>query len=410
MLQELAAGNAAKTGFQTRMLTRLVQHGARHLLRWQPAGSVMVELPTGQKIRFGSASREGEPQLRLHNYRLLGAALQRGTIGFADAYIDGDIECSDLVSLFQFFVRNIDRFEKAGGGLFRARLRDRIAHYARRNSRRGSRRNISEHYDLGNDFYRLWLDSGMNYSSGLYAGGNMSLEAAQEAKLDLVLDCLDLSGGETILEIGCGWGDFARQAASAHNAKVTGLTLSREQQAYARNITAREGLSRLCEFRLQDYRDAGGQFDRLVSIEMIEAVGEENWPLYFQTLHDRLRPGGTAAIQAITISERRFKRYRRKADFIQRYIFPGGMLPTPKAIAHQATQAGLVLERVERFGPCYARTLREWRRRFESAWPQIAALGFDESFRRKWRYYLAYCEAGFEEGVLDVGIYKLRKP
>jgi cyclopropane-fatty-acyl-phospholipid synthase len=410
MLQELTAGKSAHRNIITRVLTPIVKAGASHLLRWKPEGSITVELPTGQKIRFGHASAQGEPHLKLNNYRLLDKALRRGTIGFAEAYMDGDVECSDPTALFRFFLKNVERLEDSSKGLFRTRISDRIGHLTRRNTRGGSRRNISEHYDLGNSFYRLWLDTHMNYSSGYFAGGSVtSLEDAQEAKLDLLLSMLDLSGGEHILEVGCGWGGFARRAAKDHGATVSGVTLSHEQLAHAREQASQEGLSERCDFSLRDYRDVSGHYDHIVSIEMIEAVGEENWPLYFQILNDRLKPQGTAVIQSITINEKRFETYRRKADFIQRYIFPGGMLPTRSRIEYHADQAGLKLERTETFGPCYARTVQHWRQRFEAAWPQISKLGFDEQFRRKWRYYLAYCEAGFLEGMVDVGVYKLRK-
>lgn len=410
MIQELTAGRRPRGGYVARTLTPIVERGAHRLLRWTPTGSILVELPTGRQWRFGRPGGAGEPVLKLRNYRVLGKALRRGAIGFAESYIDGDIECDDLTGLMRFFLQNIERFEGTGRGLFRARIADRLAHRRRRNTRRGSRRNISEHYDLGNDFYRLWLDESMNYSSGFFgAATDRSLEEAQIAKLDLALDTLGPANGADILEIGCGWGAFARHAARRHGASVTGLTLSYEQLAHARRQAARDGLGERCAFRLQDYRDAGGRFDHIVSIEMIEAVGEENWPRYFQVLRDRLKPNGSAVIQAITIDERRFERYRSKADFIQRYIFPGGMLPTPSLIGRHAADAGLVIDRVETFGPSYARTLREWRDRFETAWPRIAELGFDESFRRKWRYYLAYCEAGFLEGAIDVGIYRLRR-
>ncbi|MDH3579819.1 MAG: cyclopropane-fatty-acyl-phospholipid synthase family protein [Hyphomicrobiales bacterium] len=409
MIHELTAGRARQLGLVTRALTPIVKGGARRLLKWRPEGSVTVQLPTGQKIRFGQPGQTAEAELRLHNYGLLAKALRRGTIGVADAYIDGDVECPDLTALFRFFLTNVDKFEQAGGGLFRARMADRVAHLFRRNTHRGSRRNISEHYDLGNDFYRLWLDRDMNYSSALYTRGGASLEEAQRAKLDLILDFLELAGGESVLEIGCGWGAFARRAAARHGARVTGVTLSHEQLAHARRQAALHGLDDRCAFRLQDYRDVTGHYDRIVSIEMVEAVGEENWRRYFDIVHDRLKPGSTAAIQSITIDERRFEKYRRKADFIQRYIFPGGMLPTPERLARHAGRAGLSVDRVETFGACYARTLGAWQTRFETAWPDIAKLGFDERFCRKWRYYLAYCEAGFAEGAIDVGVYRLRK-
>lgn len=410
MLQELTAGTQSRRATLNRILTPIVKRGARQMLRWRPTGSVLAELPTGQQLRFGNAGTAGEPHLRLNNYNVLSKSLRRGSIGFAEAYIDGDIDCSDLVGLFRFFLQNRNRLEDAGRGLFKARMIDRMAHLVRRNSRRGSRRNIVEHYDLGNDFYRAWLDPEMAYSSGLYADGARSLEDAQRAKFDLVLEFLDPKHGGEILEIGSGWGALARHIATNANANVTGITLSDEQLALSRAVAADEALGASCRFRLQDYRDVQGRFDHIVSIEMIEAVGEENWPRYFSVLHDRLKPGGAAVLQAITIDETRFGAYRRKADFIQRFVFPGGMLPTVSAIQEQGKKAGLVMDRQRQFGACYAQTLREWRRRFEAQWPYIASLGFDERFRRRWLYYLAYCEAGFLENVIDVGLYRLRRP
>lgn len=409
MIQDLTAGGAARAGLITRVLTPIIRGSGRRMLSWEPAGSIMLELPNGQRVRFGVQSAAHEPVLKLNNYGVIAKSLRRGGIGFAEAYIDGDFDCSDLTGVFRFFVQNRDRLDDTGGLLFKARLPDRIAHRIRRNSLKGSRRNISEHYDLGNDFYRLWLDEGMNYSSGLYRNESECLEDAQSAKIDLVLDALELAGRERVLEIGCGWGGLARRIVEAKGASIVGLTLSHEQLAFARDQARAAGVAEKCDFRLQDYRNASGLYDRIVSVEMIEAVGEENWPHYFQTLRDRLKPGGSAVIQAITMEERRFEKYRRKADFIQRYIFPGGMLLTETVIATHADRAGMTFERVENFGQSYALTLREWRRRFEEAWPQVEALGFGETFRRKWLYYLAYCEAGFLDEVIDVGVYRLRK-
>lgn len=409
MIQDLTAGGSARAGLITRVLTPIIRGSGRRMLRWEPAGSIMLELPNGQRVRFGVQSAAHEPVLKLNNYGVIAKSLRRGGIGFAEAYIDGDFDCSDLTGVFRFFLQNRDRLDDTGGLLFKARLPDRIAHRIRRNSLKGSRRNISEHYDLGNDFYRLWLDEGMNYSSGLYRNERDSLEDAQSAKIDLVLDALELAGGERVLEIGCGWGGLASRIVEAKGASIVGLTLSHEQLAFARDQARAAGVAEKCDFRLQDYRNASGLYDRIVSVEMIEAVGEENWPHYFRTLRNRLKPDGSAVIQAITMEERRFEKYRRKADFIQRYIFPGGMLLTETVIATHADRAGMTFERVENFGQSYALTLREWRRRFEEAWPQVEALGFGETFRRKWLYYLAYCEAGFLDEVIDVGVYRLRK-
>ena len=249
----------------------------------------------------------------------------------------------------------------------------------------------------------------MNYSSALYADPNQTLEAAQRAKLQLVAEMAGVKAGDKVLEIGCGWGAMARHLAGI-GTDVTGIPLSREQLAHARAESERQGLAERNHFRLQDYRKVTEQFDRIVSVEMIEAVGQSYWKTYFSTLHDRLRSGGTAAIQAITIDESRFDAYARSADFIQRYIFPGGMLLTKESIDEQARMAGLEPAERQCFGKSYAPTLREWRRRFDENWQRIAALGYDEKFRNMWRYYLTYCEAGFLDGTIDVGIYRLEKP
>lgn len=388
---------------------RVLRRIARSFEAHNPEGSLIVELPDGDVVRFGRSSGGGEPRLTMRNHRLFGKALRSGSIGFAEAYMNGDIECTDLAGLFRFYLRNRAALEACARSLFTVRLPDRIMHLIRRNSLSGSRRNISDHYDLGNAFFGAWLDGDMHYSSGLYGDAGDSLETAQSKKLERIIELLDGRDPADILEIGCGWGAFARRAA-ADGHRVTGLTLSREQLAWSRDGALAAGLSAQCDFLLQDYREVEGSYDRVVSIEMIEAVGEAYWPSYFRVLHDRLKRGGSAVIQAITIDEAHFDRYRKSADFIQRYIFPGGMLPTRRVIAEQAGKAGLVLDHCEHFGLSYAATLREWARRFEAAWPDIAPLGFDEHFRRRWRYYLAYCEAGFEEYMIDVGLYRLKRP
>ena len=390
-------------------LASIARRGLKSLMQGHLEGAIRFVLPSGECLRFGCAGEAGEPIVRLNTYRGMARVVRRGALGFAEGYMNGDIDCSDLTGLFHFVLRNRDNLGASGKFVLSARLRDRIAHGRRRNSRRGSRRNIPEHYDLGNAFYRLWLDPQMLYSSGYYSKGAETLEDAQHAKLQRINDLLALQGGESVLEIGCGWGAFALQAAEQFDARVDGVTLSHEQLDHARKAAAERGLSGSCNFRLEDYRDLEGAYDHIVSIEMIEAVGEDYWSNYFQVLHDRLNQHGTAVIQAITIDQSRFDSYRRSADFIQRYVFPGGMLPTPQIIESHAESAGLTLDHVESFGPSYARTLREWSRRFEAAWPDIARLGFDEHFRRRWRYYLAYCEAGFDEGSIDVGLYRLRK-
>jgi cyclopropane-fatty-acyl-phospholipid synthase len=329
-------------------------------------------------------------------------------MGFAESYGDGDWSSPDLAA----FLILADENETALSGTTRAllplRWLARVGHRSRRNSKRGSRRNIAAHYDLGNDFYARWLDPEMNYSSAIYRDG-FDLDAAQTAKQARIIELLDLSAGKQVLEIGCGWGSLAT-AMARNGAEVVGLTLSREQRAFATNRVAAAGLSDKVELRLEDYRDTKGRFDRIVSIEMIEAVGEENWPLYFKRLAELLCPGGSAVLQAITIEEKRFETYRRGVDFIQQHIFPGGMLPTSAIIRREAERAGLIFASAEHFGDSYRRTLVDWTDRFRRAWPEIAALGFSERFRNLWEYYLAYCEAGFTTGAIDVGLYRLVRP
>jgi cyclopropane-fatty-acyl-phospholipid synthase len=383
-----------------RLCSRLIEPSA--------IGRLQLTLPSGASQLIEGTEPGIDAQLTLHSYDVFWRSLRSGSIGFAESVIAGHLHSDDLVALFGYFIGNRETLRGAGHGKFRVRTRERAYHQSRANTRDGSRANIAAHYDLGNAFYKLWLDSSLTYSSGLFVDPDMSLEAAQQAKYDLVLDALDLAPGHRLLEIGCGWGAFAARAVE-RGAEVTGLTLSREQLAEAQTLLRRLGLEAYSQIRLEDYRDTQGTYDRIASIEMIEAVGEENWPQYFQAIRDRLAPGGLAVIQAITIDERLFEGYRRKADFIQRYIFPGGMLPTRQLMQHHANAAGLEFETVHTFGASYARTLAEWRQRFHAGWPCIVALGFDERFRQMWDYYFAYCEAGFARGTVDVGIYRLRK-
>ncbi|MCA3554795.1 MAG: class I SAM-dependent methyltransferase [Aestuariivirga sp.] len=367
------------------------------------AGGLTLTLPSGRQHRIGFQKPGIHCDLTLRSYRPVFSAMRRGAIGFAESVMLGDIDSTDITAVLRFYLRNRDALNRAGKSVFFKSLGDRLFHMLRQNTRAGARRNISAHYDLGNDFYKLWLDPTMSYSSGFFGAGAETLEQSQAAKYRLVIDALGLKDRSDILEIGCGWGGFAEVAADCGH-RVTGLTISREQLDYAR---AR--LGGRAEIRFQDYRDTPEQFDAIASIEMIEAVGEANWPTYFKVLHDRLKPGAAAAVQAITIDETLFDGYRRKADFIQRYIFPGGMLPPKRILSEQARRAGLGFDAFKLFGQDYARTLVLWRERFEAAWPAIARLGFDEKFRRRWCYYLSYCEAGFREGSIDVGIYRFRR-
>jgi cyclopropane-fatty-acyl-phospholipid synthase len=328
-----------------------------------------------------------------------------GDLGAAESYIAGEWSSPDLDALLKLALLNAAALPQAG----LVRVLPRLRHELNRNTRRGSRRNIAAHYDLGNAFYSHWLDAGMNYSSGLYLSPAQTLEEAQQAKADRVSQLLELSGGETVLEIGCGWGALAERLIERHRCRVTGITLSARQLEYANQRLRERGLCRYGDLRLQDYRDVQGSYDRIVSIEMMEAVGAAYWPAYFKQVRDRLRPGGVAVLQVITIDEARYEAYRRQPDFIQQYIFPGGMLPTVEIVGREAESAGIELVRREMFGESYALSLAEWQRRFQTAWPSIAPLGFDARFKRMWEYYLAYCQAGFEAGAVSVGFYQFRK-
>jgi cyclopropane-fatty-acyl-phospholipid synthase len=376
-------------------------------------GALDVQLPDGTQAHFGKVT-EGEPRaaFRLLDWSVCAAALKGGDIGFAEAYIDGRWTTPDLVALLELFIANRDAVESVIYGSWWGSLLYRAKHLLHRNSRRGSRKNIHAHYDIGNPFYRLWLDETMNYSSALFEGDLTRPTAeAQAAKVRRALRECDVKPGDRVLEIGCGWGALAETAAREFGARITGVTLSTEQLAFAQERVARHGVGELCELRLQDYRDiADGPFDAIASIEMFEAVGREYWGGFFATLRNNLKPGGRACIQTITIRDDLFERYVRSTDFIQQYIFPGGLLPSPQAFRAEAQRAGLEVVGELAFGTDYAETLRRWREQFMAQDPQVRKLGFDTRFMRIWEFYLAYCEAAFATGNTSVVQFTLRRP
>ena len=386
-----------------------VLRGMRRFLAQLHHGSISVTLPDGTVVHHAGTEHGPHGQITLHRWRALRRLLWRGDLGFAEGYIAGDWSSTDLVRLIALGAANLNRLDTLIDGSAPVRLLRRLVHAARGNSRKGSRRNIAFHYDLGNAFYRPWLDDSMSYSSALALAAGETLEAAQTHKLARIATLTGAGPGTRVLEIGCGWGALAAHLAGT-GAHVTGVTLSREQLAYARDRMAQAGLTDRTDLRLQDYREVSESYDRIVSIEMLEAVGEAWWPTYFQQLHDRLVPGGRAVVQVITIAEERFPHYRIAPDFIQHYVFPGGMLPTRTILAQQADRAGLVLSHQEQFAPGYVATLAEWRRRFDAARDQITAQGFDAAFQRMWTYYLSYCEAAFATGQIDVGLYVMERP
>jgi cyclopropane-fatty-acyl-phospholipid synthase len=388
----------APNAFLTKVLSRLQK------------GRIIVQTPAGDCVGYTATQPGPEATIILHNWRPVRWLLWKGDLGFAESYMEGDWTTPDLAGFLELAAMNVESLDVDITGSSLVRALRRFKHARSANSKRGSRRNIASHYDLGNDFYTRWLDAGMTYSSALYNRPGQSLEDAQIAKQDLVLDRLALKGGEKVLEIGCGWGGLAERVLDRGAGDITCLTLSTEQLAYSRDRLETAGLAARGEIRLQDYRDVTGKFDRIVSIEMLEAVGQEYWSAYFDALNARLTDDGIAVLQVITISEARYQSYQQGVDFIQRYIFPGGMLPSKEIMGEQIARAGFEIRSLENFGKGYAQTLAEWNRRFQDAWPAIQTFGFDKRFKHMWEYYLAYCESGFRTGILDVGLYCIGRP
>ncbi|HWK83750.1 MAG TPA: cyclopropane-fatty-acyl-phospholipid synthase family protein [Caldimonas sp.] len=374
-------------------------------------GTLDVRLPDGSMTHFGSAASSGpRAAISLRNWNVCAAALKLGDIGFAESYIAGDWTSPDLPTLLKVFTTNRDEVESVVYGTWWGSLLYRARHFLRRNSRRGSKKNILAHYDLGNDFYRLWLDPTMSYSGAWFEGGHsQDLVAAQQAKARRALVECDVGPGDRVLEIGCGWGALAELAAREFGAAVTGVTLSSAQLEWARKRLANAGIA--ADLRLQDYRDIDDPpFDAIASIEMFEAVGREYWETFFAALRARLKAGGKACIQSITIRDDLFDRYVRSTDFIQQYIFPGGLLPSRSEFRSAAEAAGLAVLREFEFGVDYAETLRRWRERFLAEEAAIRKLGFDTCFMRIWEFYLAYCEAAFATGNTSVVQFTLERP
>jgi cyclopropane-fatty-acyl-phospholipid synthase len=374
-------------------------------------GQIDFVMPNGERFRITGPEPGPVAELQIRRWRFARRVMFAGDVGLGETYRDGDWDSPDVTAVVALFASNtelVDGFlERSPLARFLLQLRHLILN---RNTKSGSKRNISAHYDLGNSFYERWLDRGMTYSSAIFAPGDNDLSAAQDRKYRVLADAMGVKPGDHVLEIGCGWGGFAEYLARERDARVTALTISREQYDYARARIAQAGLSDRVEIRFQDYRDETGVYDRIGSIEMFEAVGESYWPSFFRTLTDRLKPGGTAGLQIITIPDHFFDDYRSNVDFIRRHIFPGGMLPSPSKLAELARDSGLNLEGERQFGGDYAETLRQWRQSFEAAWPRLMPMGFDEQFRRLWRYYLCYCEAGFDIGTIDVRQIVYRRP
>ncbi|MDR7307202.1 cyclopropane-fatty-acyl-phospholipid synthase family protein [Rhodoferax saidenbachensis] len=385
-----------------RTVLKLLQH-LRH-------GSLTVQLPDGSMQRFGGEALP-HASLQLHNWNVCSAALKSGDIGFAESFIAGDWSTPNLTELLRVLVKNRAEVEGVIYGTWAGRLLYRIKHLLNRNTKANSQKNIHAHYDLGNAFYTLWLDETMNYSSAIFAGNtDQPMAEAQKAKVRRALSMAGVQTGDRVLEIGCGWGALAEMATTEFNASITGVTLSTEQLAFARERMQRFGGQDRAELRLQDYRDiADAPFDAICSIEMVEAVGREYWPTYFASVAQLLKPGGRACVQSIVIDDALFDRYIASTDFIQQYIFPGGCLPCPREFRAQARAAGLEVVDEYAFGPDYAETLRRWRDAFLAERDRVMAAGFDQRFMLIWEFYLAYCEAAFDERNIDVVQYTLQK-
>ncbi len=391
----------------------------KHLPRWfetffstlqrLETGVFEVALPDGRVFAAHGEQPGPVGRIDVANPEFFTRMARDGEIGFPEMFIEGWWRSPDLQALMDMLLLNNDNVGSGFPGAALVRAYERLRHWLRSNTRRGARRNIAYHYDLGNEFYRLWLDDTMTYSSALFSGQGETLRDAQQNKYASICDRMDLKRDDHVLEIGCGWGGFAEYAIRERGARVTGLTLSREQRDYSRKRLFDADLAERAEIVMRDYRDETGIYDGIASIEMFEAVGEKYWPAYFRTVRGRLRPGRVASLQIITIDDRLFRQYRRGTDFIQKYIFPGGMLPSPSALRREFSNAGLEILGSIDFPDSYSRTLREWREAFNSRWSEIANLGFDQRFHRMWNYYLCACAACFRAGTTNVTQIALRR-
>ncbi len=365
-------------------------------------GSITLTLPSGREIPIRGSQPGPDARVIIHDFRCMRRVMAAGDIGFAEGFMAGEWETPDLTAVLESASLNFDRLETLVDGNLIMRAFNYLAHALHSNTRGGAKRNIHAHYDLGNAFYERWLDRTMTYSSAWFERAGQPLADAQRHKYAELARGMGLAANHHVLEIGCGWGGFAEFAAREVGARVTGVTISREQYDFARKRLFEAGLAEKADIQLIDYRDVEGQFDRVASIEMFEAVGERYWPAYFEKIHSALAPGGQAGLQIITIRDEFFDQYRSRADFIQKYVFPGGMLGSEKRLRQETDRAGLQWRNLARFGQHYAETLRQWAERFEANWDEVAPLGFDERFRKLWRFYLSYCEAGFRSGRTNV--------
>ena len=374
------------------------------------SGRVDFILPDGRRFRAEGLKPGPVAEVTINNPDVFARLVREGDLGFCDAYLDGWWTTPDLQAFMDFIHADNDDMYDGFPGMALVRAWEKARFWFQSNTKRQALKNISYHYDLGNDFYSLWLDETMTYSSALFNTSQESLEKAQIAKYASMVDQMGVKPGDHVLEIGCGWGGFAEYAAKERGLKVTGLTISKEQLEYAQKRIKSKGLSDKVNLKLQDYRDETGVYDGVASIEMFEAVGEKYWPVYFDKIKQCLKPGKQATLQIITIQDARWEVYRKSVDFIQKYIFPGGMLPSPSVLRKEVNRAGLSVQHSIEFGKSYSQTLRRWFEVFNNKWDNISAMGFDDRFRRMWNFYLTSCAATFESGNCDVTQITLQKP
>ena len=374
------------------------------------SGRVDFILPDGRRFRAEGSKPGPVAEVTINNPDVFARLVREGDLGFCDAYLDGWWTTPDLQAFMDFIHADNDDMYDGFPGMALVRAWEKARFWFQSNTKRQALKNISYHYDLGNDFYSLWLDDTMTYSSALFNTSQESLEKAQIAKYASMVDQMGVKPGDHVLEIGCGWGGFAEYAAKERGLKVTGLTISKEQLDYANKRIKSKGLSDQVNLKLQDYRDETGVYDGVASIEMFEAVGEKYWPVYFDKIKQCLKPGKQATLQIITIQDARWDVYRKSVDFIQKYIFPGGMLPSPSVLRQEIHRAGLSVKYSIEFGKSYSQTLRRWFEVFNNKWDNISAMGFDDRFRRMWNFYLTSCAATFESGNCDVTQITLQKP
>jgi cyclopropane-fatty-acyl-phospholipid synthase len=373
-------------------------------------GRLDMILSDGRVFRAEGARPGPVAEFTVHNNELFTRLVREGDLGFCDAYLEGWWTTPDLQAFMDLVHADNEDVYDGYPGMGLVRMYEKLRFWMQGNSKIQAKKNISYHYDLGNDFYALWLDDTMTYSSGLFETGQESLETAQELKYASMIDQMGVAAGDHVLEIGCGWGGFAEYAAKERGVKVTGLTISQEQHDFAVARMKRLGLSDMVTIKMQDYRDETGVYDGIASIEMFEAVGEKYWPVYFETVRDRLKPGAKATLQIITVEDRRWEVYKRGVDFIQKYIFPGGMLPSPSVLKAEIAKAGLTFKDSVEFGQSYSQTLRRWHETFNEKWDDVAAMGFDERFKNMWNFYLTSCAGSFASGNCDVTQVTMIKP